>query len=63
MGRPRRCLEPRRATVVRLPVAVHARRRAEVDAGMVSVNRLAERALTKLVDRLPPADAGLGRRR
>lgn len=48
---------------MRLPVAVHARRRAEVDAGMVSVNRLAERALTKLVDLLPPADAGLGGRR
>jgi len=63
MGRPRSYLEPRRATALRLPVALHARLRAEADARLVSANLLVERAITELLDRLPPADTGLGGRR
>jgi len=48
---------------VRLPVALHARLRAEADARLVSANLLVERAITELLDRLPPADTGLGGRR
>lgn len=53
MARPRTYEQPRRATAVRLPVALHDRLRAEATARQVSANLLIERAIAQYLDRLP----------
>ena len=56
VGRPKRHHEPRVATAVRLPVAVHERLRAAADERQVSVNLLVEKAIDDYLARLVPLD-------
>ena len=56
MGRPKRHLEPRVATAVRLPVTVHERLREAAEERQVSVNLLVEKAIDDYLARLVPVD-------
>ena len=61
MGRPPVYDEPRRATAIRLPAALHARLREAASARQVSANLLVEHAISEFLDRLPPPDVAVGR--
>ncbi len=60
MGRPRTYAETRVATAVRLPESVHRRLHEAAADRDVSANLLITRAVTELLDRLPPAEIALG---
>lgn len=60
MGRPRTYPEARVATAVRLPESVHRRLHEAAADRDVSANLLITRAVTELLDRLPPAAVALG---
>lgn len=62
MARPRTYEERRIATAVRLPESIHHRLREAASDRDISANLLITRAVAEFLDRLPTAEATLGRR-
>jgi hypothetical protein len=63
MARPRTYEERRIATAVRLPESLHRRLHEAASDRDISVNLLIIRAVSEFLDRLPTADATLGKRK